>query len=226
MISATFDSNKFQQDMKNIVKYSEGFIEGAKLGKRALLQNIGREVVEALKEFIDSNARLSPDTLHHVYEWYQTGSPESRLFEIQYVATGIGLSFNSTFRQSTSVKSGSKVPFYDKARIMEDGVPVTIRPILAKALAFEGKDGMVFTKGPIQVSKPGGASVQGSYSKVFDQFFNQYFTQSFLRSSGVLDHLDNPQMFKKHLNRGKQVGRSAGISVGYRWIAKTEARNV
>jgi len=74
--------------------------------------------------------------LHHVYEWYQTGSPAARLFDINYISNQIGLSFNSTFRQSVSIKSGSKVPFYNKAQIIENGIPVTIRPVSSEVLSF------------------------------------------------------------------------------------------
>jgi hypothetical protein len=220
MINVKFNSKQFAKDMKNIVEYSSGFIEGAHKGKRAMLENVGQEVLQGLKQFIDTNARVNPSALHHVYEWYQTGSPDARLFDINYVATQMGLSFNSTFRQSTSIKSGSKVPFYNKAQIMENGIPVTIRPVAAQALAFNDNGKMVFTKTPVTVTAPGGESASGSYGRVFDQFFSQYFSQSFLQSTGILNHLNNPEPFKSNLNRGKSGGRSAGISVGYNWITR------
>jgi hypothetical protein len=222
MISAKFNSEEFLKDMNQIVEYSTGFLEGAKKGKVELMENIGKTVVDAIKQFIDSNARVNPQALHHVYEWYRAGSPESRLFDINYVATHVGLSFNSTFRQSVSVKMGSKVPFYDKAEIMERGVPVTIVPRSRKPLVFESGGDTVFTKSPVTVSNPGGDAVDGSYQRIFDQFFEQYFSQSFLRSSRILDHLNDPTPFKSNLSGGKRGGRSFGINVGYRWISRTK----
>jgi hypothetical protein len=222
MIDAKFNSDQFLKDMNQIVEYSAGFIEGAKLGKVDLMEQIGSAVVEALKQFIDTNARMSPQALHHVYEWYRTGSPEARLFDIQYIATHVGLSFNSTFRQSASLKMGSKVPFYDKAEIMEKGIPVTIIPQSRKPLVFESNGETVFTKSPVTVSNPGGDSVQGGYQNVFDQFFSKYFSQSFLRSSRILDHLNDPTPFKANLSGAKNGGRKFGINVGYRWVAKSK----
>jgi hypothetical protein len=220
MIRVKFDSNRFAKEMNNIVNYSTGFIEGVQQGKSALLENIGAEVVEGIKEFIDVNARINPSALHHVYEWYQTGSPSARLFDINYISNQIGLSFNSTFRQSVSVKNGSKVPFYNKAQIMENGVPVVIRPVSAQVLSFNENGEQVFTRGPVVVSDPGGQAVQGGYERVFDMFFETYFKQSFLRTTGILEHLQNPEPFKRNLSKGKRGGRSVGYSVGYKWISK------
>jgi hypothetical protein len=204
-----------------MVQYSFGFLEGAQKGKIQLMENIGETVIEGIKQFIDSNARVNPQALHHVYEWHRTGSPESRLFDIDYRATHVGLSFNSKFRQSVSVKMGSRVPFYDKAEMMENGVPVRIVPKTRNVLVFEGETETVFTKSPVNVPNPGGDAVQGSYQQAFDQFFAQYFSQSFLKSSGILDHLNDPTPFKSNLSKGKRGGRGVGISVGYRWISKT-----
>lgn len=220
MIDAKFQTDQFLKEMQNIVEYSIGFMEGAQKGKRALLSNIGKTVVEGLKQFIDTNARMSPETMHHVYEWYQTGSPSARLFEIQYVSNQMGLSFNSTFTQSTSLKRGSKVPFYNKAEIMENGIPVTIIPSPRKPLVFDSGGETVFTKAPVVVDNPGGDAVSGSYQRVFDLFFDEYFSQSFLKASGILDHLKQPTPFKKNFNGAKSGGKSLGVSVGYRWVSQ------
>jgi len=226
MISVKFDSNRFAKEMNNIVNYSTGFIEGVQQGKSVLMNNIGAEVVEGIKEFVDVNARISPNALHHVYEWYQTGSPEARLFDINYISNQVGLSFNSSFRQSVSIKEGSKIPFYNKAEIMENGIPVIIEPRTAQVLSFNENGEQVFTRGPVTVSNPGGMDVHKEYQRVFDAFFNVYFRQSFLRTTGILDHLENPEPFKRNLDRGKRGGRAAGYSVGYKWISKKVGRNV
>jgi hypothetical protein len=215
----TFDNKIFKKDMKNIIDYSIGFLDGVKKGKTDFLKIIGLETVELMKEYIDSSARVNPGILHHVYEWDQTGSPNARLFDINYTVSGLGLSFKSTFSQSRSIKSGSRVPFYDKARIMEAGIPVVIRPRQAQVLAFNDNGEEVFTQGPIKISNPGGDNVQGGFEKTFDEFFNRFFTQAFLRVSGVAKYLENPVVYKKNLPAGKRAGRSKGIETGHRWIA-------
>ena len=96
----TFDGRQFAKDMKNMMDYSSGFLEGIQLGKQQLLHSVGVQTIEVLKSYIDSNARTNPSILHHVYEWNQTGSPDSRLYDIDYTISGLGLSFRSSFRQS------------------------------------------------------------------------------------------------------------------------------
>jgi hypothetical protein len=211
--------------MENIMKYSTGFLDGIALGKNKFLENVGRETIEMMKDYIDVNARLSPGALHHMYEWNQVGSPAARLFNLDYTVSGVGLSISSTFSQSRSVKAGSRVPFYNKASIMEKGVPVTISPKKNGVLVFNDNGETVFTKSPVTIKDPGGKEVQGSYERVFDSFFNNYFKQSFLKASGIMDYLQNPKVFKQNLSRGKSLGRSHGISVGYKWIANAGRNN-
>jgi hypothetical protein len=214
-----YDTKQFMKDMSNVVNYSIGFLEGVKTGKTAMLENVGSLTIESMKQFIDSMARVDNEMLHHVYEWNQTGSPDARLYDLTYTVSNLGLSIRSSFRQSSSIQSGSRVPFYDKARIMENGIPVTIRPVRAKVLAFEDGGEQVFTKGPVTVSNPGGQRVQGGFEKAFDVFMNQYFSQAFLSSSGILGYLQNPVAYKKNLPAGKRFGKSSGYATGYRWIA-------
>jgi len=111
------------------------------------------------------------------------------------------------------------VPFYDKARIMENGIPVTIRPVRANALVFDDNGEKVFTKGPVTIDNPGGTRAERGFEKAFDTFMTQYFTQAFLNSSGILRYIQNPVAYKKNLPAGKRLGKSVGYSTGYRWIA-------
>lgn len=225
MIRTKFNTAKFTKDMNNIVKYSEGFLDGIQKGKSVFLKNLGIETVQVLKEYIDTNARVNPEALHHMYEWYRTGIASARLFEVNYTVSNLGLSFISEFKQSNTVKNGSRTPFYNKAKIMENGMTVKIKPKNADVLAFEVDGEQVFTKNEVTVSNPGGSQVAGSFQKVFDSFFTQYFTQSFLKSSGILNYLDNPVVYKKNLPVGKKAGRSQGIATGYRWIANAGVVN-
>jgi len=224
MINLKYRTNDFMKDMNNLVNYANGFMEGAQAGKKELLETIGKRTLEILDEFIDANARTNEAVLHHVYEWNESGSPSARLFDLEYTTSGGGLTFRSTFRQSTSVQNGSSTPFYDKARIMEQGIPVTIRPVKAKVLAFEDGGEQVFTKGPVTVSNPGGQAVAGGFEQTVDMFFRSYWQQSFLQATGIADILRNPIQFKKNLPRAKAGGRAVGYDVGYRWIAAREAR--
>lgn len=214
-----YDARKFKKEMNNIMNYSFGFLDGVQKGKTPFLKSLGVQTVEIMKQFVDSNARVNPEMLHHIYEWNETGSPNARLYDISFTTSNLGLSFKSSFRQSTSIKEGSKVPFYDKARIIEDGIAVTIRPKTSEVLSFEENGETVFTKAPIRVENPGGTEAQGGFERTMDIFFDKYFSQSFLRTSGVAEYLENPVVYKKNLKAGQKRGRSKGVSVGYVWIA-------
>jgi len=220
MISIKLNDKDLMRDLNNIIEYSFGFLDGIEKGKRIFLDNLGKDITELVKEYIDSSARVNPSRLHHVYEWYQTGSPDARLFDLNYTVSNIGLSFKSTFSQSRTIKNGSRTPFYDKARIMED-IPVTIAPVKAKVLSFEIDGEQVFSKGPVIVENPGGNS-QGGFESVVDQFFTQYFTQAFLRKSGALSELENVQIYKNNFAAGSKQGRGKGIETGYRWIVNAK----
>lgn len=221
-MKVAMDSRSLEKKLTNIVKYSVGFLEGAQSGKKIFLDNMGGRVIEALNRYVDAMARSDRDALHHVYEWYQTGSPAARLFDLTYTVSNLGLSIKSSFRQSTSVSKDSTTPFYDKARIMELGIPVTIKPKKASALVFEDAGETVFTKNPITVHDPGGVEAQYGYGFVFDSFFNNYFTQAFLKSSGLSDYISNPVSYKHNFAAGATGGKSLGKKVGYTWIINAD----
>jgi hypothetical protein len=215
-----FDDKKLMHDLNNIVAYSNGFCDGVILGKPKMLNNLGELIKELAGEYIDANARMNPKSLHHVYEWYQVGSPSARLFDIHYLTSGQGLSFNSTFRQSSSVKAGSSKPFYNKAKIMEEGISVTIKPVSSKVLAFnvDGKD--VFTPNAVVVDEPGGADAHGEFYENFRSFFLIYLSQALMDVSGLSQTIKNPITFKTNIRAGASGGRSVGVKVGMEWISK------
>ena len=220
MISIQFDDKIFTKEMLNIVEYSEGFLEGIQSGKELFLNNIAKDAIEIFKELVDQNARTDEQMYHHIYEWYQTGSPDARLFDVQYTTLGGGLTFNGILSQSKTVQQGSYVPFYNKAQIMESGTPVVIRPVRSKVLAFEVDVQEVFTPNEVLVQYPGGTRVMGAFEYIFDIFFKQHFTQSVLESTGIKQYLESSKTFKENLYAAKTGGRKKGFEVGYNWITK------
>lgn len=216
------NTKQFEKQMQNIVDYSFGFLDGVQKGKKIFLDKLGKEVVFALGQYIDINAKANPSALHHVYEWYQTGSPSARLFDIDYTVSNLGLSLNSKFKQSRSMSQDGNTPFYNKASIMENAIPVVIKPKRSSVLAFEDGGQTVFTKKPITVRNPGGDEVSGSFERVFDEFMLKYFKQSFIRASGLYDYINKPVAYKKNIRAGSRIGKSNGIVTGFKWI--TNAR--
>jgi hypothetical protein len=208
--------------MNNIIQYSMGFLDGVENGKRVFLKNLGAGTIQAMAAYVDVSAKGNPNALHHVYEWYQTGSPSARLFDIDYTVSNLGLTFNSKFRQSRTLKEDSNVPFYNKASIMENGVPVTITPKKSSVLVFEQGGETIFTKNPVTVRNPGGDYVAGSFERTIDEFILKYFKQSFLRASGIYDYIKKPVLYKKNFKAGSKMGKSKGVDTGFRWIANAK----
>ena len=219
MISAKINDKQLIKDLSNAVEYSLGFLEGAQMAKPKLLSSFGTQIKEMIGDFIDSNARVDPASLHHVYEWYQVGNPAARLFDIDYVVTGKGLSLSGSLTQSTSIQRGSNIPFYDKARIMESGVPVNIAPKNANVLRFDSNGETVFTKKPVHIVNPGGDAVAGSFENAFRSFFITYGSQSLFEISGLAMHLKTPTEFKRKFAAGVKGGKPVGITAGIAFIS-------
>lgn len=218
MLKVVLDSKQFQKEINNILNYSTGFVEGIERGKMEMYASLAPMISELAAQFIDVNAKMSPELLHHIYEWEKVGSPEARLFDLDYKISNIGITFTSSLKQSTSIKRGSNVPFYNKAEIMEKGVAVTIRPKRANALRFEIDGTEIYTSREVTVDNPGGQT-KGQFENIVDKFFGVYFRQSFLNSSGLLQYFKSPQIYKKNLNSAKRGGRALGLKTGYRWVA-------
>ena len=216
------NSKQFEAQMNNIVKYSIGFLDGIERGKTVFLKNLGAGTIQALAAYVDVSAKGNPRALHHIYEWYQTGSPSARLFDLDYTVSNLGLSITSTFKQSRTIKEDSNEPFYNKASIMERGIPITITPKRSSVLVFEEGGNTIFTKNPVTVRNPGGDEVQGSFEKTVDEFILRYFKQSFLRASGIYDYIKKPVLYKKNIKAGSKLGKSKGIDTGFRWIANAK----
>lgn len=212
------DTKSLEKKLMNITKYSFGFLDGIDGGKEIFLKNFGNGVIKTLKMYIDSEARSNPKALHHVYEWYKTGSPSARLFDITQSVNRGGISFSVSFTQSQTMSNNSTEPFYDKARIMEQGKTLYISPKNASALAFEINGEQIFTKNEVIIDNPGGDYVEGSFKDVMDEFFSSYFSQSFLRSSGLYEYLQKPSSYKHNLPAGSTKGRMAGYETGFKWI--------
>ena len=213
------NTKSFEKQMNNIVNYSFGFLDGVQKGKSVFLNNLGHGVLTALHDYIDASARSNPRALHHIYEWMQTGSPEARLYNLNYTVSNLGLSFKSSFKQSQSFSRDSNTPFYDKARIMEQGIPVKIAPVRSDVLVFEANGETVFTKKEVTVENPGGTEVVGSFERAVDEFMLGYFKQSFIRASGLYDYISKPILYKANVAAGSRMGRSKGIDTGFKWIA-------
>lgn len=220
MITVTFDDKVFLKEIQNALAYSQGFVEGVKNGKGSFLQQLADHSIESAGEYFDASARINPAGLQHMYEWNQNGTESGRLFDLSAIVSSGSVTIKSSFRQSMSVKEGSKEPFTNKAYVMESGQQVTITPKASSVLAFTDNGETIFTKKSVTIENPGGLFARHGFEKTFNQFFDIFFSQSFLKSGKLGKYLSDVSDYHKSFAASKTGGKSLGQTVGYKWITK------
>jgi hypothetical protein len=143
--------------------------------------------------FIDSQARVKPRSLHHVYEWNKTGQATSRLFQLNRLdAPGLSFKIDYNFKLSkTSVpsknrKQKSRYVFANKASVMEKGLPIIIRPKSSERLVFEIDGQAVFMpKGQsVTVKSPGGRASTNQFNLTYSRYFSGPLVSNSIKASG------------------------------------------
>jgi len=143
--------------------------------------------------FIDSQARVKPKSLHHVYEWNKTGQATSRLFKLNKMdAPGLSFKVGYEFKLSKSsvpsknIKQKSRYVFANKASIMEKGIPIIIRPRSAERLVFQIDGQAVFMpKGQsVTVKSPGGRASTNQFDLTYSRYFSGPMVSNSIKASG------------------------------------------
>lgn len=206
--------------LNNIVDYSEGFIKETKAKESTVASKLGRMSIEEFYEYLDSLARTNPGMLHHVYEWGQTGNPEARLVELKQALRGSETEIDADFLSSSSIPEGGSEPFYEKATVMEEGIPVVVQAVEAKAMFFEINGEEFFRAGPIVIENPGGEATRGAFVAAFEEFYNTYFDQVYLRSIRFYEHFSSAPGYKKNFGPASKSNSAASIgrATALKWI--------
>lgn len=216
LLGVRMNSVKLDKKLRNAISYSYGFLDGVKMEKLEFNRMLGEYTAEALKKYIDAKARISPETLHHVYEWNMVGEENGRLYEFSVKATNNDIKFIGFFLPSKKPSETSDQPFKDKANIMENGISITIEPKRSDVLVFELDGETVFTRKSITIEHPGGDEVAGSFGKTVDSFFENYFTNAFLKP--LMNNLQSAKEYGVNFNSGVNGGRAIGIRAGKRYL--------
>lgn len=225
MINVQFNTSDFSAKMNNLGMYSKGFLNGINMSRQKFNLQLGEYSLEILNRFIDSKARMSPESLHHVYEWDQVGNPAARLFDINTSATQTSIIFYGKFLPSKSVSDGASEPFVQKAEIMENSIMIEISPKSSNVLAFEADGETVFTTDSIYIANPGGDGVAGSFGRIVEEFFENYYTNTVLLQSGIFQKLSKPVEYSKGFNAGVRGGGfSAGKNAGRKYLTVRGAK--
>jgi len=178
----------------------------SKLTSNAAFKNKFKEVIfnqieKEFGEYVDSQARIKPKSLHHVYEWNQTGDKSARLFKLNKLNTeGLGFSMTYEFLPSkTFAKSegNRRHVFVNKASVMEAGMPLKIAPRHSKRLVFETNGYKVFMPigASVTVRRPGGTGVKNSFMMTYSRFFRSNLVNLAIKRSGF-QQLFNRSMTK------------------------------
>jgi hypothetical protein len=174
----------------------------SKLSANAAFKNKFREVIfnqidKDFGEFIDSQARVKPRSLHHVYEWRQVGDSSARLFKLnKFNEDGLGFSVSYEFMPSktfASAEGNRRHVFVNKASVMEAGMPLKIAPRHSKRLVFETNGYTVFMPegASVTVKRPGGVGVKNSFMMTYSRFFKSNLVNISIRNSGFQQLFNN-----------------------------------
>lgn len=221
MYRIKFDSKEAKKVLDNIVAYSDGFIKETKAKESTITSRLADTSIEAFYDYLDGLARTNPGMLHHIYEWGSVGDPGARLVQLKKeLSSARGASIDADFLTSSSIPEGGNEPFYNKAEIMEDGIPITVQAVEAQAMFFQVDGQEFFRTGPIVIENPGGEATRGSFLEVFEEFYNVYFEQVYLRAIRFYDHFENPQGFSSGFTRAAKSGNASGIgrTTALKWV--------
>lgn len=221
MIRSRVKADDLIKKLNNTVKYSNGFIAELNKNKALLNQKVGSTSIAAFYDYLDGLARLHPGMLHHVYEWEGVGDPMERLYDLSLQVNNTSAVIDAEFLESNVPSQDGGEPFYNKAIIMEEGIPVVINEKNAKALAFTINGEEYFRVGPITIPNPGGEATRGSFVEAFNEFYGKYFTEVYLSAIKFYDYFSNPKVYENYFSSGvKGGGSSTGKAAALSWIAK------
>lgn len=212
MLVAKIDANDLLLKLNNAVKYSTGFLDGIQMEKKEFNRILGGYTVEALGKFIDVKARMSPESLHHVYEWNMVGNESGRLYKFEVDANINSINIKGSFLPSKVASPSSNQVFGDKANIMENDIAITISPKKSDVIAFEDNGEMVFTRNSITIEHPGGDAVANSFGETVDMFFSEYFSNALL--GPLMKQLQDAKAFSNNFKSGTMGGKSVGVRAG------------
>lgn len=156
--------------------------------------------------YIDAKSRISPKSLHHVYEWKKTGNEKFRLFKLNQIdSKGLSFKIDYEFIPSKSYvptkKERKKYVFANKASVMEAGMPLTISPSSSKRLVFEIDGRVVFMpKGvSVKVQSPGGRASTNQFKLAYSIFFSKNLVSESIKKSGF------HSMFKHDISQALSI---------------------
>jgi hypothetical protein len=220
-VSVKLNTKNFEKIMNNLISYSDGFFTQTKAKSNYVAQRLGKGSIEEFYRYLDSLASTNPGMLHHIYEWGSVGNPSQRLVELKSELKGNAAVITAEYLPSSSISDESTEPFVNKAEIMEEGIPVVVDTVNAKALFFKIDGEEFFSAGPIVIENPGGVEVRGQFVAQFEEFYGKYFEEVYLRAIRFYDHFQDPREYKKNIGSIKSGdARAQGKRSALSWLMR------
>ena len=220
MISVKIDGKQATKMLKNLVEYTDGFVTETKAQQGTVAAKLSKLSVDGFYEYLDQLARVNPGMLHHVYEWGRVGDPDSRLYELKRKLSNKSAVVTADFLESQTETPTSDHIFYDKAKIMEEGITVIVNEVQAEALFFEVDGVEYFRSGPIVIENPGGPNVRGAFVEHFEEFYNTYFDKVYLNAIRFYQYFMDAKPYEQNFAGAMKSGnaRSIGRKTAFSWI--------
>lgn len=219
MTSTFFDGTDLMRTLNNTVDYAQSYLREVKLGQIKFNSQVAVYVKGLLYKYIDSQARLYPERLAHVYEPGFNGSANQRLFVFETHSTLEDITFTARFSHSVMPSTEGGVAFEQRASMMEEGTSVTIAPKNGSVLAFDVDGETVFTTKPITIDHPGGPEAAGAFKDTIDSFFNQYLTNVVM--APILLKMSKSRAFGNYFAAGTRNPINSGKAAARQFLDAT-----
>lgn len=200
MIRTKFDVAPFTKTVQQVAKYYTDVVSTLNAAIPIINRGIANDVVSTAYQYFDSMA-ASGNGIEHMYEFGHAGDPSMRLYRITQQAGAAGTVLSYEFIEARVPTPDSDKVFRDKARIMEQGVSVTIRPVDATILAFNVGGEDVFTRGPV-ITTPG-KNVAGNFSNMFNDYMQYVAPNTIRRSVNKINRFYNVKASSSTLTGGR-----------------------
>ena len=206
---ATYDGTLLQQTYQNPINKKK-----INIGAAFIIKNY-------FDAYMDSKARASTKSFHHIYEFGMTGQKDGRLFKAGVVDSPSGAVLSYSFT-TAKVPNDNGYPFPQKALVMETGEPLIIKPKSKQYLKYRLDDGQFITSKESFVPEPGGP-VKNNFQDEFNSFMRTQITLT-LRKFKFYETIERAIIEKRRLmipriNSGALVDAAARGTVDAAQIA-------
>ena len=172
MAKLGFDTGKFPEKVFALASYDGAVLQQTyqnPVNKTKINRGAAFLVRNYFDSYMDAKARVDAKSYHHVYEFDKTGDKNARLFKSVIANAGDG-SVTLTYSFSPAKDPNRQgYPFPNKAAVMEEGKPITVRPKTKRFLRYELEDGRFITTEQSYIPEPGGP-VAGNFESTHNNF--------------------------------------------------------